>query len=54
LARIYRDALHAATRWNTPWPPTPAPLLTTPDTPARQIFLDEADSYTWICYARLR
>jgi hypothetical protein len=44
----------AVTRWNTPWPPTPAPLLTTPDTPARQIFLDEADSYTWICYARLR
>jgi hypothetical protein len=46
------------TRWGDPWNdekyPTPPALLDVPQNPGQQIFLDEAQSYTWMCYARLR
>jgi hypothetical protein len=44
------------TRWGVKWEaPTflgPEPLLSRPD-PTTQIFFDEAQSYTWICYVQL-
>lgn len=48
----------AQTRWGDDWSDeaylTPDPLLTEPEQPAHQVYLDEAMYYTWICYARLR
>jgi len=47
----------AATRWGDPWDaeryPTPAPLFTE-EPAAGDVFARDADSYTWICYARVR
>lgn len=45
------------TRWGTGWHEhgsTPEPLLTKVEQPYQQLFLDEAQSYTWMCYARLK
>lgn len=46
------------TRWGDNWDedfyPTPEPLLEQPAKPSQDIFLEEAMSYTWICYARLK
>lgn len=46
------------TRWNDAWDntnyPTPEPLLQSVRVPFQQIFLDEATSYTWMCYAKLK
>jgi hypothetical protein len=48
------------TRWGDPWDeryPTPAPLFSAPqDVPGDTdtLFLREATSYTWICYAEIR
>jgi len=46
------------TRWGDAWTdavyPTPAPLLNRVTHPAHQVYLDEATSYTWICYAKLK
>ena len=47
----------ARTRWGTPWDsryPTPDPLLTAMAHPWQEIFLDDADDYTWLCYVRLK
>jgi FkbM family methyltransferase len=48
----------ARTRWGDAWEepayPTPAPLLDRAIAPAHRMFLEEATSYTWICYAKLR
>ena len=46
------------TRWGDEWNddsyPTPEPLLDRPTKPSQEIFLDEAKSYTWICYTKLK
>lgn len=46
------------TRWGDAWGdehyPTPAPLLTIVEEEYQQIFWDEVEHYTWMCYARLR
>lgn len=46
------------TRWNDAWDdtnyPTPEPLLRVVTNPSHQIFLDEATTYTWMCYASVR
>jgi hypothetical protein len=44
------------TRWKTAWDeiPTPEPLLTNVEQPYQRLFLDEATSYTWLCYARIK
>ncbi|MGH9857246.1 MAG: hypothetical protein ACRD4B_05320, partial [Acidobacteriota bacterium] len=46
------------TRWGENWDdniyPTPEPLLYAVEHPYQQRFKDEAQSYTWICYAKLR
>ena len=45
------------TRWGDEWNetyPTPKPLLERPIKPSQNVFLDEAMSYTWICYAKLK
>jgi len=47
----------ANTRWGDPWDdryPTPEPLLRKVAMPYQQVYFDEADGYTWICYARLK
>ncbi|MGF1591559.1 MAG: hypothetical protein ACFCU7_20410 [Pleurocapsa sp.] len=47
----------AQTRWGDDWDesyPTPEPLLKRVTKPAHDVFLDEAKSYTWICYAKLK
>ena len=40
-------------RSGTAWPTVP-PLLERVEEPWQRIFLEEADTYRWICYARLR
>lgn len=47
---------HRYTRWHTEWDEiqTPAPLLTKIEHPYQQLFFDEAVSYTWMCYAKLK
>lgn len=46
------------TRWGDEWDdaryPTPETLLGEASEPWRQVFLDEAQFYTWMCYARLK
>lgn len=46
------------TRWNDDWDdvhyPTPEPLLSSVEKKYRQIFLDEAIYYTWMCYVKFR
>lgn len=45
------------TRWGADWKdsyPTPEPLLERPLKPSQNVFLDEAMSYTWVCYAKLK
>ncbi len=46
------------TRWGDEWDevsyPTPEALLERPTKPAHNLFIDEAASYTWICYAKLK
>jgi hypothetical protein len=46
------------TRWGDAWSdasyPTLPPLLDRIDSPSQQVFLDEAATYTWMCYARLK
>lgn len=45
------------TRWEDEWNdsyPTPEPLLEQPVKPLQNIFLDEAMSYNWVCYAKLK
>ena len=46
------------TRWGDPWTepayPTPAPLLATDAKDQHPVFWEEAEHYTWICYARLK
>ena len=46
------------TRWGDPWDdvryPTGEPLLHEVTSPELQIYLDEAKSYTWICYVELK
>jgi hypothetical protein len=46
------------TRWGDAWTddryPTPPPLLERVAADYQQIFRDEADNYTWICYVRLK
>ncbi len=48
----------AKTRWGDDWSderyPTPAPILKAPLEPAYSLFSDDADSYTWMCYAQLK
>lgn len=48
----------AQTRWGDAWDqttyPTLPPLLDKVTHPSQQVYLDEADSYNWICYARLK
>jgi hypothetical protein len=43
------------TRWGDRWEHyrTERPLLTRVDAPYQQVFLDEAQSYTWMCYVHL-
>lgn len=46
------------TRWGDAWEqgryPTPEPLLTKVEKPFQQVYLDEAQDYTWICYVKLK
>lgn len=46
------------TRWGDDWDavkyPTLQPLLERPQDETQRVFWDEANCYTWICYARLR
>ncbi len=46
------------TRWDDTWDddkyPTPEPLLNSVDNIYQQIYLDEATSYTWMCYVKLK
>lgn len=46
------------TRWGDDWNdtkyPTVEPLLARPSDDATRVFWEEANGYTWICYARLR
>jgi hypothetical protein len=45
------------TRWGDPWDdryPTPPSLLQQLTEPWQQCFFDEAQAYTWMCYARLK
>ena len=46
------------TRWHDGWNdvdyPTPSPIFDRADTPILRLFEEEADSYTWICYAELK
>ncbi len=45
------------TRWGDTWDesyPTPDPLLSRPEKPSHRLFLEEADSYNWMCYAKLK
>jgi hypothetical protein len=46
------------TRWGDVWDehayPTPTPLLSTVEEPYQQVFLDEAASYTWMSYVKLK
>lgn len=46
------------TRWGDEWDetyyPTPEPLLERPTKSSHDVFLDEAEYYTWICYAKLK
>ncbi len=46
------------TRWGDDWDetayPTPEPILKQAIKPAHDVFLDEAKSYTWVCYAKLK
>ena len=45
------------TRWEDDWNeayPTPKPLLDRPIKPSQNVFLDEAMSYTWMCYVKLK
>jgi hypothetical protein len=46
------------TRWGDEWNdasyPTPEPLLTAVEAPYQQVFLDEAQAYTWMCYVRVK
>jgi hypothetical protein len=46
------------TRWGDAWDeviyPTPEPLLKNVSEDYQQIYLDEAKSYTWICYVKLK
>lgn len=46
------------TRWGAEWRtdslPTPPPLLDRVTEPWQQVFENEAQDYTWICYARLK
>lgn len=48
----------ATTRWGISWDDpamaTPQPLLETVYHPWQQVYLDEAGSYTWLCYVKLR
>jgi hypothetical protein len=41
-------------RWEAPRYPTPEPLLERVERPYQQVYLDEAQDYTWLCYARVR
>lgn len=47
-----------STRWGDAWEdiayPTPTPLLTQVDREYQRCFLEEAQSYRWICYVELR
>jgi hypothetical protein len=47
-----------ATRWGDAWNdasyPTPKPLLERATAPIHNLFRDEAEFYTWICYAKLK
>lgn len=46
------------TRWGDEWNaesyPTPEPLLAQPTKARHKVFVEEARSYTWICYAKLK
>jgi hypothetical protein len=46
------------TRWGDAWDdytyPTPTPLLPSVEEPYQQIFIDEAVSYTWMSYVKLK
>ncbi|MBI2891408.1 MAG: hypothetical protein HYY13_11570 [Nitrospirae bacterium] len=47
----------ARTRWGEPWDdryPTPEPLLGAVSDERLRVFQEEADTYTWLCYARLK
>jgi hypothetical protein len=52
---IYKREL---TRWGDKWDdsnyPTPEPLLAASDKAKHPIFYEEATTYTWICYIRLK
>lgn len=41
------------TRWGTPWPPTAEPLMTE-RTDSLDVYWDEATSYTWMAYVKLK
>ncbi|MBF0348251.1 MAG: hypothetical protein HQL81_11340 [Magnetococcales bacterium] len=41
-------------RWDDPAVGTPPPLLEAVRYPWQQVYLDEAGSYTWLCYLQLR
>ena len=46
----------STTRWGDAWNeqyPTPEPLLREVSVPYQQLYLDEAQDYTWICYVKL-
>lgn len=45
-------------RWGQPWQdsnfPTPTPLLETVSQPYHTLYLNDATSYTWLCYVKLK
>ena len=48
----------AETRFGVPWDeqncPTSKPLLDSVERDYQRMFLEDAKSYTWLCYARLK
>ncbi|MEK6801190.1 MAG: hypothetical protein AABZ34_00795 [Nitrospirota bacterium] len=46
------------TRWGDPWDnqnyPTPTPVLSSVEEPYQQVFVDEAMSYTWMSYVKMK
>jgi hypothetical protein len=62
LVEVYEElppvAKAATTRWGDPWEesryPTAEPLLRSIEKRSQQIYFDEAQSYTWMAYVRLK
>lgn len=45
------------TRWGIKWDgdmPTAEPLLSRVEKPYQEVYFDEAQGYTWLCYVRLK